>query len=63
MFWLSVGLCLASSLLGQVIVWEMYVYRKDVPLGTPGVIILVSVALFVVSAVVGPWRQRRAATR
>ena len=60
MFWLSVGICLASSLLGQVIVWEMSVYRKDVPLGTPGVIILVSVALFIGSAFVGPWLKRRA---
>ena len=33
MFWLSVGICLASSILGQVIVWEMYVYRRDIPLG------------------------------
>ena len=59
MFWWSVGICLASSLLGQVIVWETYVY-KDISLGTPGVIILVSVALFVGSALVGPWLQRRA---
>ncbi len=60
MFWLSVCFCLASALLGQFIVWETYVYRKDISLGTPGVIILVSVALFVGSALVGPWLQRRA---
>ena len=63
MFWLSVGLCLMSSLVGQVIVWEFYVHRKDIPLGIPGVVILVSVALFMVSAFVGPWRRRRAGTR
>ena len=60
MFWLSVCFCLASSLLGQFIVWETYVHRKDISLGTPGVVILVSVALFVGSALVGPWLQRRA---
>ena len=62
MFWLSVGICLASSLVGQVVVWEVE-SRTTAKLGIPGVIILVSVALFVGSAVVGPWLQRRAATR
>ena len=60
MFWLSVGVCLASSLLGQVVVWEVE-SRTTTRLGIPGVIILVSVGLFVLSALVGPWSKRRAA--
>ena len=63
MFWLSVGICFASCMVGQVVVWEIESRSATTHLGIPGVVILVSVALFVVSAIVGPWLQRRAGTR
>lgn len=60
MFWLSVGACLASSLGGLFLVWEIE-SRTRTRLGIPGVIILLSSAFFILSAVVAVWRQRRAA--
>ncbi|MFO0843694.1 MAG: metal ABC transporter permease [Gemmataceae bacterium] len=61
-FWLTMGLCLASSLLGQAAAWECE-NRFDLRLGIPGTVILVSVTAFIASAVVGPrLRERRAAS-
>ena len=51
-----------SSVAGQLISWEWEI-RTNVELGIPGTIILVSVILFLLSAVVGPkLRERRAAS-
>ena len=50
-FWLTVGLCLFSSLFGVVLCWEVET-RTRTALGVPGTIILVSVVLFVLSALV-----------
>ncbi len=58
LFWLTIGLCLAVSLLGQWASWEMAMrYRID--LGVPGTIILLSVGAFLLSMVVGPWYRSR----
>lgn len=60
-FWGTVLLCLISSLLGQAISWEIESQTR-LRLGIPGTIILVSVSLFVLSAIVGPLlRDRRTA--
>lgn len=56
-FWLSVALCLASCLGGQILCWEIET-RLNVRLGIPGTVVLVSVALFVLSAIIGPYRKR-----
>jgi zinc transport system permease protein len=61
LFWLTIAICLAVSVSGQVISWETEV-RTGVKLGTPGAIVLLSVALFFGSMILGPWlRQRRIA--
>lgn len=61
-FWLTLLLCLFSSVAGQLIAWEVEV-RGGPELGIPGTIILISVTLFAVSAFVGPLlRERRAAS-
>jgi zinc transport system permease protein len=56
-FWLSVGLCLVSSLGGLFLCWEVET-RLNVRLGIPGTIVLLSVALFALSAVIGPYLKR-----
>jgi zinc transport system permease protein len=61
-FWLTVGLCLGSSLAGLAIAWEVE-SRTSRRLGIPGTIILVSVAAFVVVAAAAPLlRERRPAS-
>jgi zinc transport system permease protein len=57
-FWLTVGLCLGASLAGQWLSWEVST-RLGVPLGLSGTIILISVLLFTLSALFGPWRRER----
>ena len=57
-FWLSLGLCLLSVVGGVAVCWEAET-RLNVRLGYPGTIVLVSVALFTLSAVIGPMRKRR----
>jgi zinc transport system permease protein len=60
-FWLTMGLCLTSSLAGLAVSWEVGT-RMRPGLGMPGTIILISVALFVASAFTGPLlRGRRSA--
>lgn len=63
-FWLSILLCLVSCVGGQWLSWEVQTRLPgQPPLGIPGTVVLVSVALFAVSAVVGPllrrWGERR----
>lgn len=57
LFWLTVVLCLAACVLGMGISWEVYT-RTRTDLGIAGTVILVSVALFVLSALLGPWVRR-----
>jgi zinc transport system permease protein len=52
MFWLTILLCLAVSVGGQWIAHDVEA-RTRVPLGIPGVVILLSVLLFVVSMLLG----------
>jgi zinc transport system permease protein len=61
LFWLTIGLCLAVSLLGQWASWEMEV-RYHTRLGVPGTIILLSVGAFQLSMVIGPWLRSRPAS-
>jgi zinc transport system permease protein len=62
-FWLTMLLCLGSCLLGQVISWEIDLILEQQyqgkRIGMPGTIILVSVALFFVSAITGPMMRER----
>lgn len=57
-FWITVLLCLASSLVGQTIAWEVESHTST-RLGIPGAIILVSVVLFGLSALIGPMLRQR----
>lgn len=59
-FWLTVLLCLGSSLTGQAISWEVE-SSTGTRLGIPGAIILVSVVLFALSAIIGPRLRQRPA--
>ncbi len=61
LFWLTIGLCLVVSLLGQWAAWEMEV-RYRTRLGVPGTIILLSVGAFLLSMVLGPWLRSRPAS-
>jgi zinc transport system permease protein len=61
LFWLTIALCLLASVLGMGVSWSMYAYTQT-DLGISGTVILISVALFVVSALVGPWLKRRPLT-
>lgn len=61
-FWLTMGLCLGSSLVGLTITWEVE-SRTKYRLGVSGTIILISVTVFVLTAIVTPaLRERRAAS-
>jgi zinc transport system permease protein len=60
LFWLTIALCLGSSLLGLLLSWEVET-RTGARLGESGAIVLISVALFGLSMVLGPrWRERPA---
>jgi zinc transport system permease protein len=65
-FWLSVGLCLSVAVAGQLLSWEVGV-RTGVEIGTPGTVVLLSVAVFAVSMLIGPaarvWLGRRRPAR
>ena len=61
LFWLTMGLCLFSSVAGQLAAWEVESHFS-MQLGIPGTIILISVALFVASALLGPWLRNRASS-
>jgi zinc transport system permease protein len=68
----TLGLCVTVGIAGQWISWEVAMAfqppagsplggRGSVQLGIPGTVILLSVALFVVSMVVGAWVRRQPA--
>lgn len=59
LFWWTVGLCVAISVIGDVVSWEIEV-GLGVPVGIPGTIILFSVFLFFLSMFVGAFRPRPA---
>jgi len=61
MFWWSIGLALLSGVGGQVLAWELSMgFGRDV--GTGGMIVVLTVCLFVISMVFGPaWRNRAVA--
>ncbi len=54
MFWRTILLTVAVGLLGQWLSWEIGI-RTRVELTVPGAVILLSVFLFILSALVGPW--------
>jgi zinc transport system permease protein len=60
LFWATILLCLVSSLGGLALDWEAGM-RYRLRLGIPGVIVLISVVLFIVSIVLGPLLRDRAA--
>jgi zinc transport system permease protein len=57
LFWLTIAACLIACLAGQALTWELEA-RTGTRLGIPGTVILVSVALFVASALFGPLLRR-----
>lgn len=60
LFWCSVILSLVSGIGGQLISFEIST-RTDVAVGTGGMIVVLSVLLFVVSILVAPWWRGRTA--
>ncbi len=56
-FWWTLGLCLGACVVGLLLSWEVEA-RFGTRLGIPGAVILVCVASFVVSALVGPYLRR-----
>ncbi|NBO91319.1 MAG: metal ABC transporter permease [Planctomycetia bacterium] len=56
-FWLSVLMCLVSSLGGLFLCWEVET-RLHIRLGIPGTIVLLSVTIFALSAIIGPFAKR-----
>jgi zinc transport system permease protein len=62
LFWLTIALCLAVSLGGQALSWEVSA-RYDAPVGVPGTVVLLSVVVFFASMAVGPWLRNRAGAR
>jgi zinc transport system permease protein len=54
LFWMTLGLSLIGPLLGQWLSWEVEV-RSNTALGISGTVVLVSVGLFLVSMLIGPW--------
>jgi zinc transport system permease protein len=65
LFWSTLALCLIVSVVGQWLSWSVEVWtsgpNREVRLGIPGTIVLLSVLLFVVSLLLGPRLLRRPA--
>ncbi len=64
LFWVTIGLCMGVSIAGQWLSTNVENYfAGKVQFGVPGTIVMLSVLLFMVSLVVGPWlRGRQAAS-
>jgi zinc transport system permease protein len=60
LFWCSIFLTLISGVGGQFISWRLN-RHADLPVGTGGTIVVLSVLLFVVSIVLAPWWRGRTA--
>ncbi|HWG46973.1 MAG TPA: metal ABC transporter permease [Gemmataceae bacterium] len=58
LFWLTIVLTLVLSVGGQWLSWELGAAAK-IPLGISGTIVLLSVAAFVLSMILGPWLHAR----
>lgn len=58
LFWCSIGFALLCGIGGQVLAWELNMrFRMEV--GTGGMIVVLTVVLFIISMLVGPaWRNR-----
>jgi zinc transport system permease protein len=66
LFWWSIGLCLFAGVAGQWLSWEVYVATSSgapVHPGESGTIVVVSVMLFFLSMLVGPWIKERRGSR
>ena len=59
LFWRTVGICLVVASVGQWANWEMGI-RTGIEFGISGTIVLLCVALFFVSMLIGPAYRRRA---
>ncbi len=62
MYWWSIGLALIGGVGGQVLAWELSMgFGRDI--GTGGMIVVLTVLMFIVSMILGPaWRDRAAAS-
>ncbi len=58
-FWLTMIISMSSAALGQCLSWELEMSRQ-IELGISGTIVLVSVGIFVLSAIVGPFVKNSA---
>jgi zinc transport system permease protein len=57
LFWCSTGFAVLCGVGGQVLAWEVSTQRFQV--GTGGMIVVLTVILFIISMLVGPaWRNR-----
>lgn len=60
LFWSGTFLCLFASVGGLLLSWEIEA-RTGIEVGVAGVIVVLSVLMFFVAMLVGPWWQRRRA--
>src|SRR5207244_4055750 len=58
LFWLNMALATMVPLIGQWIAWEVRNYYGT-ELGISGTVVLVSVSLFLLSMIAGPWLRSR----
>jgi zinc transport system permease protein len=58
LFWLSIGLALVVTVIGQWLSWEVR-NRYGTELGISGTVVLISVSLFLLSMFAGPWLRSR----
>jgi zinc transport system permease protein len=63
LFWASVGLCLLAGFGGQFLSWELMtseaLYRSRIRVSEAGMVVVLTVLLYVVSMLLGPVRRRR----
>ncbi len=61
LFWWSIGLCLFSGVAGQVLCWEINcrTRNENLHMGIGGSIVVLSVIIFLLSALLGPWWRER----
>jgi zinc transport system permease protein len=58
LFWRTILLCLVLSIAGQWLSWDMGMGAR-IKLGVSGTIVLLNVAAFILSMLVGPWLRAR----
>lgn len=61
LFWWSIGLCLFSGVAGQILCWEINcrTRNENLHMGIGGSIVVLSVIIFLLSALLGPWWRER----